>query len=92
MLKNISNQIVLLVIVIMGCIASASSCTKPEDISDIIGTFTWEEWQKKSGWIDNSASDYIPDSACIEGLKVAIDTYPNLRFEIYGSNWCRKDC
>ena len=71
---------------------SALSCNNdPKEFPDIIGTFTWADWQNKSGWKDHSASDYIPDNGCVESLKIFVDGY-NLNFEIYASNWCHIDC
>ncbi|MCL2038924.1 MAG: hypothetical protein FWG85_00670 [Bacteroidetes bacterium] len=71
-------------------------CNKPVDNGnpDIVGTFTWTEWQKKSGWKDHSASDYLPDSACVKTLSTFIDEHSNadIKFEIYASNWCHADC
>ena len=92
---DILNKILyLLLVTIMCCLVSFSSCNgNPEPATDLVGTFTWTEWQKKSGWKDHSASDYIPDTACANKLQEGIKSNSgNVRFELYISNWCTKDC
>ena len=87
------NKVLLLCnILIFGCIFNSCKNEDPKENPDIIGSFTWNEWQEKSGWADHSASDYMPDSVCLVELKTLIDAGFNPNLEIYASNWCYKDC
>jgi hypothetical protein len=71
-----------------------SSCSDDEDtpaVPDLIGQFTWSEWQNGAGWADYSASDWTPNATTLDSMiqAVAVDDYS---FIIFGSNWCHKDC
>ena len=86
-------SLLILIFIIMYCLTFFSSCKEDtKDPIDLVGTFTWNEWQNKSGWKNHSANDYTPDSNCVEALKTTIEACINLNFEIYASNWCHKDC
>ena len=90
-----ANKFLLMAAVILCCLVLATSCGEdpPKQTSDIIGTFTWDEWQKKSGWNDHSATDYDVDVTCCQAFSDAINNEEvNFLFEIYASNWCHADC
>jgi hypothetical protein len=92
---NILNKLFLSSIVVIFCFITIIGCNPEPDVPtpDIVGTFTWTEWQKKSGWKDHSASEYIPDSICLQALSTFINEFNvDVKFEIYASNWCHKDC
>jgi len=88
------KKVLLFIVFVTSYFAIVMCCNDREEPSpDIVGTFTWTEWQKKSGWKDHSASDYVPDSNCVQALSNLINGVNCIiRFEIYASNWCHADC
>jgi hypothetical protein len=94
MKKIIKSSFLSLTVITMCCLIPFSSCEDDDpNIPDLVGTFTWEEWQTQSGWKDHSASDFTPDSAIVEEMKTFLQPGSIwYTFELYGSNWCHADC
>jgi thiol-disulfide isomerase/thioredoxin len=80
------------VLVFMFCNLSFTSCgSDSSETEDLVGKFTWTEWQKKAGWKDYSASDYTPNAIVTDSLKKIIH-FDEISFVIFASNWCHQDC
>lgn len=71
-------------------------------LPDLIGSYTWEEWQKESGWdlnvVNENVSNYFSDYSNIDQVKNLYHYFsqiPNnfveskiIEFTLFGGSWC----
>jgi len=80
-------KLIIISFIIISCSSSYSVHKNEEGEVMVVGSLSWEQWQKSAEWKSYSAKDYVPVPEVIQEISDAYQPEHH-RFILFGGSWC----